>query len=50
MNKKRIITHSVEFSKQRLFSLYVFDHKQVPTNWDEQQENGCFSIVDVIKH
>lgn len=50
MNKKRIILHSVEFSIQGLFSLYLFDHKQMLTHWDEQQENGYFSIVDVIKH
>ncbi len=50
MNKNRIIIYSVEFSKQRLLSLYVFDHKQMLTHWDEQQENWYFSIVDVIKH
>ncbi len=29
-------------------SVKLFEQKQVRTNWDEQQEQWYFSIVDVV--
>lgn len=26
----------------------LFEHRQVRTKWDEEKQNWCFSIVDVI--